>query len=467
MIPRALGGSLRVRLTVVFGLMFFVAGAAIFGGALILVGNSMQYTLSLPFPTTEHTPDAPPWQKPVAPGPTDGRMFGPAEPASPDEVPTPAYELSDGPTGDVTVKPTNNTNNTNNTENAENADSPTRTPDGFTAKPGVTIDPASRDHVLASMQTNLIAKGGLTVLGVGVVATTMGWLVAGRLLRPLNRITSTAERIAGRTLHQRIGLDQPPGEVKRLADSFDSMLDRLDQAFAGQDRFIANAAHELKTPLAVGRTLVEVAVARRHAPPEVRQLGENLLAVNERHERLIDSLLTLARAESAPAESHPVDLAAVAESVLTQTAADADRRGLTVQRILVPAPALGDPVLLEQLVRNLVDNAVKYNVPDGLLTVRTGTGPLGAYIAVGNTGAVIEAHEIPVLFEPFRRLTDRVGSARGSGLGLSIVRAVARTHQGDTTAEPRAGGGLTVTATLPLPKYGSHGPVAATGRHRR
>ncbi|AZK97289.1 MULTISPECIES: sensor histidine kinase [Streptomyces] len=456
MILRALGGSLRVRLTAVFGLMFFVAGAAIFGGALILVGNSMQYTLSLPFPTVERTAGSSVSQTPQGPGPRPE-----TSPETSPETPPPAtIRPTDLPTDLSTDRPT---------------DLPTEKLGGGFAVPadgrpenqGITIDPASRDHVLATMQTNLMAKGGLTVLVVGVIATTMGWLVAGRLLRPLNRITSTAERIAGRTLHQRIGLDEPPGEVKRLADSFDSMLDRLDQAFAGQDRFIANAAHELKTPLAVGRTLVEVAVARRNAPPEVRQLGENLLAVNERHERLIDALLTLARAESAPAESHPVDLAAVAESVLTHTAADAQRRRLQVQRILAPAPALGDPVLLEQLVRNLVDNAVKYNVPDGVLSVHTGTGPLGAYIAVGNTGAVIEAHEIPVLFEPFRRLTDRVGSARGSGLGLSIVRAVARAHQGDTTAEPRAGGGLTVTATLPLPKGAHHGPAAATGRHRR
>ncbi|MEU3601366.1 ATP-binding protein [Streptomyces sp. NPDC006798] len=445
MIRRALGGSLRVRLTVVFGLLFFVAGAAIFGGALILVGNSMRYTLSLPFGTADSAPpSANPSPEPTD-GPTGGRVFFP-DPESPwpDDV-------APGPTGTPNDRPS--------TEPSTWAEA--------AGRPEVRIDPASREHVLATMRTNLMAKGGLTVLGVGVVATTAGWLVAGRLLRPLNRITSTAERIAGRTLHQRIDLDGPPGEVKRLADSFDSMLDRLDQAFVGQDRFIANAAHELKTPLAVGRTLVEVAVARRDAPQEVRRLGENLLAVNERHERLIDSLLTLARAESAPAERHPVDLAAVAGAVLTHTAADAERRRLRVEAALRAAPALGDPVLLEQLVRNLVDNAVKYNVTEGLLRIRTGTGPLGAFISVTNTGASIDAHEIPVLFEPFRRLTDRVGSARGSGLGLSIVRAVARTHQGDVSAEPRAGGGLTVTATLPSPDSRGGGSPGATAHSPR
>ncbi|MFE0425626.1 sensor histidine kinase, partial [Streptomyces sp. NPDC058953] len=383
----------------------------------------------------------------AARAPTGGRVFFPDP-----ESPWPE-EAAPGPTGTP--------------EDGPSADAATPAGPAADGRPAVVIDPASREHVLATMRTNLMAKGGLTVLGVGVVATTMGWLVAGRLLRPLNRITSTAERIAGRTLHQRIDLDEPPGEVKRLADSFDSMLDRLDQAFAGQDRFIANAAHELKTPLAVGRTLVEVAVARRDAPPEVSRLGENLLAVNERHERLIDSLLTLARAESAPAERHPVDLAVVTGAVLTHTAADAERARLRVEAVLSGAPTLGDPVLIEQLVRNLVENAVKYNVPDGLLAIRTGTGPLGAYLSVTNTGAAIEAHEIPVLFEPFRRLTDRVGSARGSGLGLSIVRAVARTHHGDVDAEPRAGGGLTVTATLPPPNSRGTGPAPATAVSRR
>ncbi|MGW4205214.1 sensor histidine kinase [Streptomyces sp. NPDC004726] len=415
MILRALGGSLRVRLTVVFGLMFFVAGAAIFGGALILVGNSMEYTLKLPFPSSSAPPERrSPFPDPESLPPEDESAFSGSD-----------------PTPQVT-------------------DPPQRWP----AQSGgpVLIDPVSRELVLDSMQRNLMAKGGLAVLGVGVVATTMGWLVAGRLLRPLNRITSTAERIAGRTLHRRIDLDEPPGEVKRLADSFDSMLDRLDQAFAGQDRFIANAAHELKTPLAVGRTLVEVAVARRGAPPEVRQLAENLLAVNERHERLIDSLLTLARAESTVTERLPVDLGEIASAVISHSAPGAEGKNIAFEAVLGSALAMGDPVLLEQLVRNLVDNAVKYNVGDGWILVETGRGESGAYITVANTGASISEHEIPVLFEPFRRLTDRVGSARGSGLGLSIVRAVARTHNGDVTAAPRAGGGLQVTATVPAPE---------------
>ncbi|MFI1864753.1 sensor histidine kinase [Streptomyces jumonjinensis] len=442
MILRALGGSLRVRLTVVFGLMFFVAGAAIFGGALILVGNSMEYTLNLPFTAVQPVPVPPPPDEPL---PTDR--------TTPTAQPAPGRTVL--PDGERPAPP----------ESSEPTIRPSEERWGYATSEPVLIDPASRATVLDSMQKNLMAKGGLAVLGVGIVATTSGWLVAGRLLRPLNRITSTAERIAGRTLHRRIDLDEPPGEVKRLADSFDSMLDRLDEAFAGQDRFIANAAHELKTPLAVGRTLVEVAVARPGAPAEVQRLGENLLAVNERHERLIDSLLTLARAESTVTGGLPVDLAAIAGAVVGQAGPAATARGITITVEAGAAPAVGDPVLLEQLVRNLVDNAVKYNRPEGWIRVTTGAGRAGVRITVANTGAVIGTHEIPVLFEPFRRLTDRVGSARGSGLGLSIVRAVARTHNGDATAVPLPDGGLEVTATLPPADGTATGP-RASGRRR-
>ncbi|MFC8957585.1 sensor histidine kinase [Streptomyces sp. NPDC057101] len=377
-----------------FGVMFFVAGAAVFSGALILVGNSMEYSLSLPFPVS-----------------------APTDPAPPDTSLAPS-------TGKVSVP---------------------------TEVPKVVIDSGSRETVLASMQENLIVKGGLTVLAVGALATTLGWLAVGGLLRPLNRITSTAERVAGRTLQQRIDLDAPPGEVKRLADSFDSMLDRLDQAFAGQDRFIANAAHELKTPLAVERTLVEVAIARPTASGDVKRLGENLLAVNQRHERLIDALLTLARAESTVSDRLPVDLAEVMVSVLDHLEEQIRHRDLRTRLKLESAPATGDPLLLEQMIHNLIDNAVKYNLPGGTLEVRTGATQTGAFVSVGNDGTPIAPHEIPVLFEPFRRLTDRVGSTRGSGLGLSIVRAVAQTHQGDASAAPRANGGLLVTVSLPRP----------------
>ncbi|MCX4750418.1 HAMP domain-containing histidine kinase [Kitasatospora sp. NBC_01287] len=376
-------GSLRVRLSLVFGLMFFVAAAAVLAVTVVLVDNSMRYCLDL--------------------------AFSPHYANDPNLAPAVQQYL-------------------------------VRQQSSVAATKGV---------ILTSMQRNLLFKGGLTVLAVGVVATTAGWLVAGRMVRPLRVISSHAERIATRTLHRRISLQAPPGEVKSLADSFDSMLDRLDQAFAGQSRFISNAAHELKTPIAVSRTLVEVAMNRPTAPPEISLLGENLLAVSERHEKLIDALLTLARAEDSLTELLPLDLADLAEAVVTAAAAEADRQQVTLECHLSSAPATGDPILLEQVLRNLVDNAIRYNVPGGVVTVRTRSGLYGPEAQVGNTGPVISEHEIPVLFAPFRRLTDRVGSARGTGLGLSIVRAVAQAHSGEATARPRLGGGLEVRVVLP------------------
>jgi signal transduction histidine kinase len=364
--------SLRVRLTVGFGLLFFAAAATVLFGTLILVQNSMNYSLDLAF------------------GPSGSRPLS-----------------------------------------------------------GVADAGATRAVILASMRANLLGKGGLTVLAVGVVATTAGWVFSGRILRPLNQITRMAQGIAGRTLHRRIALAGPPNEVKSLADSFDRMLDRLDQAFAGQSNFISNAAHELKTPLVLNRTLVEVAMMRRDSPPEIHQLGENLLAVNARHERLIDALLMLARAGEEVVERVPVDLAELARSVAGRAVDDADAAEVTVHLALAGVVVAADPVLLEQVLRNLIDNAVRYNPKGGWVEVHTGLSTVGAEIVVANTGPAISIYEIPLLFEPFRRLKDRVGSASGSGLGLSIVRAVARAHGGDVAATPRPGGGLVVRVTLP------------------
>ncbi|WP_051723914.1 sensor histidine kinase [Micromonospora chokoriensis] len=313
--------------------------------------------------------------------------------------------------------------------------------------------------ILDTMQSNLLLKCGLTVVVVWLVGTAVGWFVSGQLLRPLNMITATAHRIAGRTLHQRIALNSAPGEVKSLADSFDSMLDRLDEAFAGQDRFIANAAHELKTPIAVNRVLVEVAMGRPDYPVELRQLGENLLAVNHRHERLIESLLTLARAEHTITNTGHLDLAELATRAAQAVEPRAAEKQVRIATRLGSATVLGDPLLLQQLIYNLVDNAVRYNQLGGTVWVSTSADAERAEVMVSNTGPVILSHEVPTLFEPFRRLTDRVGTAEGSGLGLSIVRAVVRAHGGDADAAPHPGGGLSVRVTLPRKRAATDGQV--------
>ena len=293
--------------------------------------------------------------------------------------------------------------------------------------------------------------GGSVALGVFAVGGLLtGWLVSGRTLRPISRITATARRVADRSLHERIGLTGPHDELRELADTFDDMLRRLDAAFEGQQRFVANASHELKTPLAINRTLLEVAMGRPDAPPQVAQLGENLLAVNARHERLIDGLLTLARSQHAVADPVPVDLTAVVRRVADLAQPDARRAGVTLTLEAVPAPVEGDPVLLERLAQNLVQNAIRYNTDGGWVRVVCGGhGDDTVRLTVDNSGPEVAPYEVPALFEPFRRLDDRVGSAQGTGLGLSIVRSVARGHGGEVSAVARAGGGLTVRVALP------------------
>ncbi len=277
---------------------------------------------------------------------------------------------------------------------------------------------------------------------VGVGATGFGWLMAGRALRPLQQITATARRVADRSLHERIALQGPADELKDLADTFDEMLERLDHSFDSQRRFVANASHELRTPLTLNRTLIEVTLDDPEAHPSLRQLGTTLLAINQRHERLIDGLLTLASSEQSIAEPSTVDLADVARHVV------GDKQ---VRTGLWPAPVMGDPVLLERLVTNLIDNATRYNLPEhGTVEVTTEVADDHAQLTVENTGPVIPAYDVPALFQPFRRLpaSDRVAS-QGAGLGLSIVAAIAQAHGGEVRAQPRGGGGLVVRVRIP------------------
>jgi signal transduction histidine kinase len=310
-----------------------------------------------------------------------------------------------------------------------------------------------RDHVLRAMFTASLVSLGV----VGVVAAGLGWLMAGRALRPLQQITATARRVADRNLHERIALTGPNDEIKDLADTIDAMLERLDRSFDSQRRFVANASHELRTPLTLNRTLIEVALDDPEATEAVRQLGTTLLAVNHRHEQLIDGLLTLASSEQTISQPVRVDLADIARHVTTERQADAHRANIDIRSELRPAPGTGDPVLLERLTHNLVDNAIRYNLPDhGTISVTTDATDGHARLIIDNTGPAVPAYEIPSLFEPFRRLsaTERLADTatslhRGAGLGLSIVAAVAHAHGGDVHAQPGNNGGLTVRVEIP------------------
>lgn len=297
---------------------------------------------------------------------------------------------------------------------------------------------------------DLLSRSLLALLGLAIIAFAFGYAMAGRVLSPLGRITRTARAVAGSDLSRRIELDGPDDELKELADTFDDMLERLQRAFTAQQRFVGNASHELRTPLAINRTLLEVHLSDPNAPVELQQLGKTLLATNERSEQLVEGLLLLARSDNQIVERKPVDLAEVAEQAVDQVHAEAEAKGVVIRGEQKAAVVQGNGVLLERIALNLVQNAVRYNVPeDGWVEVTTEVQHGQAVLVVSNTGPVVPAYEIDNLFEPFRRLrTERTGSDKGVGLGLSIVRSVVRAHGGHISAQPREGGGLVMRVTL-------------------
>ncbi|WP_433470084.1 sensor histidine kinase [Spirillospora sp. CA-128828] len=323
---------------------------------------------------------------------------------------------------------------------------------------------ADADRQLAQQKHDvlqqLLQSSLVTMLVLGVLAVVIGYVVAGRMLRPLHKVTATARRLSESTLHERIALDGPQDEIKDLADTFDRMLDRLNRAFDGQRRFVANASHELRTPLTINRTVLEVALASRKSPPETKALADVLLGNTARHERLIEGLLLLAKSERELATRVGTPLPDVVRSALDQLDDPADEAEVDVEARLAPATVTGDPVLLERCAVNLLENAVKYNVREGRIWVRTGVRDGEAFLQVVNTGRPVPSYEVATIFEPFRRLrADRTGSRDGAGLGLSIVRAVVRAHGGAIETVPRPEGGLSITVRLPMARE----PALAAG----
>jgi signal transduction histidine kinase len=300
---------------------------------------------------------------------------------------------------------------------------------------------AQRGTTLAHLLTySLLALAGVTVL-----AAVAGWIVAGRILRPVHRLTAAARAASEQNLSQRIALQGPRDELRELADTFDTMLERLDRAFTSQRQFIANASHELRTPLTVMRTAMDVVLAK----PEPTRDELMSMAADVRHavyhsERLIEVLLVLARNDQARALSDPLDLAAVAEDALEGRTAD----GITTVTTLGEAPVTGDGVLLERLVANLLDNAERYNVAGGTVAISTATDNGASLVRVVNTGRVVPPDQVDRLFLPFTRLDDRTRHD-GFGLGLALVSSIATVHKGTVHATAVSTGGLDITVRLP------------------
>lgn len=297
----------------------------------------------------------------------------------------------------------------------------------------------------------LLIDSGIALAIVAALALLVGWLIAGRMLRPIRTITRTARRISSASLHERLALDGPQDELKELADTLDDLFDRLEAAFEVQRLFAANASHELRTPLARQRALIQVALADPQASfASLRAAHQRVLASEQDLEQMIDALLTLTRGQAGLERRERLDVLAVVDQALRMREAEVAARELDVREALAPAPTTGDPRLIERLVANLIDNAIRHNAARGQIEITTGTRDRHAFLAITNTGQPVPPEEIQRLFQPFQRLgATRTRHRTGHGLGLSIVRAIATAHGATLIARARTEGGLAVEVSFP------------------
>lgn len=308
-----------------------------------------------------------------------------------------------------------------------------------------TLPETLADQALSQLATQY----GIALIGSTLLALALGWAMAGRVLAPLKTITATARRVSQDRLGERIALRGRPDELHELADTFDAMLDRLGEAFEAQRRFIANASHELRSPLTVIRTEADVALADPRADRhELRAMGEAVLEATDRTDALLESLMLLARSQRGLLRTEPLDLADAARAAEEPILGEAAERRVAVRPALRTAPVTGDQRLLERLVGNLLENAVRHNHRGGFAEVSTWTEGDEVRVRVVNSGSRLDPATVARLVEPFER-GGRHGEARGAGLGLSIVRSVADVHGGTLQLAPRPGGGLVAEVALP------------------
>jgi signal transduction histidine kinase len=410
--------SLRLRLALLIGLTLLVCGAALLAISYGLVSSSLN-------------------------APLEG-----ARPPVAGEIRSPGTRLARGSRADAgkeSAAPKRPTPST-----PKSAEQPLI--GASQARAAKEADAKAAQTALTNRTLDQLVTQYLAVLaGVVLVAVALGWLLAERLLRSVRRITSVAERVTGRTLNERIGLEGGPrDELRELADAFDSMLARLDGVFSAQRRFVADASHELRTPLAAMRAEVEVLAADPHAAAaDVEAATLVLRRQLARSEALIEALLALARSEPELLVLEDVNLAQIGREALEDVRARAAARGLHVNHQLGPAVVRGDRRLLTLLADNLLDNAIRHNHEGGWVKLRSEVGADGALLAVANGGDIVAAGEAQELAQAFRR-GGRARVGDGHGLGLAIVAAVTHAHHGQLKIEPIEEGGLQVEVSLPL-----------------
>jgi signal transduction histidine kinase len=301
---------------------------------------------------------------------------------------------------------------------------------------------SQRSQALRTLLTSsLIGLGILTV-----VSAWLGWVVSGRALRPIRRITQAAQHASELNLSERLALSGPEDELKELADTFDNMLAKLDAAFESQRRFVANAAHELRTPLTVIRTAIEVTLSKpTRTPEQLESMAAKISRSVQRAQATVDALLELATSQQSTTADDPVDLATAVEDALDAAGPAIAERQIELEASLEPAPTNGDRVLLERMVANLVDNSAQHNQPGGFIRVRTWQRDGEALLEIANSGPFVPAEAIPALTEPFGRARQRLDPTEGVGLGLSIANAIAVSHGAQPTISSRPAGGLLIS----------------------
>jgi signal transduction histidine kinase len=434
--------TIRLRLTLLYGGLFLVAGAALLAVTYGLVANGSAAG-SVFFTSRDTKPVA--GQLPALPREVISGVAGSAAAPTPQEVPS-----QKGPS-DTVVRL------------QAYAGQVTATFKRLSAAQQAQINRvqdkanARIADVRDAQLSTLLTRSGVALGIMALASIGLGWLVAGRALRPVRTMSLRARGISERNLHERLALAGPDDELKELANTFDGLLGRLESAFESQRRFVANASHELRTPITLERALVEVALADPH--PSVDSLKDTcrrVLTASEQQERLIEALLTLARSQRGLEAREPVDLREVTAEIVRAVPSD----GLRVETTLGEASTIGDQAMVERLVANLVENAVHYNEPGGWVTAWTGLRDGLPTVEVSNSGPVVAGGDVDGLVKPFYRAGGngngggRNGNARGVGLGLSIVQAIAEAHDASLTTEPRPEGGLRVAVAFPAARTG-------------